>query len=88
MVVSRAEGAPWPGQRTPVLLGDLEATGWAAVMAAKALAADWRSLRARYSPKVRVGTAELMRGKRGRSSSIFGEHVRLWLLTDIPTSGE
>lgn len=27
MVISRAEGASWPGQRTPVLSGELEATG-------------------------------------------------------------
>ncbi len=27
LVVSCAEGAPWPGQRTPVLSGDLDATG-------------------------------------------------------------
>ena len=39
MIVSRAEGAPWPGQRAAVLSGDLDATGSGAVKAAKALAA-------------------------------------------------
>ncbi len=43
MVVSRAEGAPWPGQRTPVLSGDLDANGWAAAMAAKGPAAARQS---------------------------------------------
>ncbi len=33
MVVSRAEGASWPGQRTPVLSGNLAT--WAAVLAAQ-----------------------------------------------------
>ncbi len=34
---------------------------------------DWRPLRARYSPKALDGTAELVRGKRGRSSSICSQ---------------
>ena len=33
MVISRAEGAPWSAPNTPVLSGDLDATGWGAVIA-------------------------------------------------------
>ncbi len=35
MTISYCEGALRPAQHTPVLSGDLEVTGWAAVMAAK-----------------------------------------------------
>ena len=35
MVISRSEGAPWPGQHTPVLSGDQDATGWGTVMAVR-----------------------------------------------------
>ncbi len=33
MVISRSEGAPWHGQRTPGLSIDLDAAGWSAVIA-------------------------------------------------------
>ena len=33
MVISRAEAAPWSGQRTPVLSGGLDATGLDTVIA-------------------------------------------------------
>ncbi len=43
MVISLAEGEPWLGQRTPVLSSNLDATGSAAVMAVKVLAAARQS---------------------------------------------
>ncbi len=57
MVVSRAEDAPWPGQRTPVLSGDLDATGYGA--ARHRLPASVVS-----APAVReAGSAETHRGR-------------------------
>ncbi len=43
MTVSHCEGTLRPAQHTPVLSGDLDATGWAAVMAAKEPAAAGQS---------------------------------------------
>ncbi len=40
MTISHCEGALRPVQHTPVLSGELDATGWGAVMPVKTLAAD------------------------------------------------
>ena len=39
MVISRAESVPLPGRQMPVLPGDLDVTGWGAIMVARELPA-------------------------------------------------